>query len=863
MYPANITRAEAAARSAMVRTRAYHVSVDLSGRDAEGEPLEAPEATFLSTSTIEFSSGTGLTHLDLIAERLVGATLDGAPLDAASYDGERLPLLLDEGEHHLVVTAVCRFSNTGEGLHRFVDPADGRVYLYTQLEVADARRVYPCFEQPDLKASFTFSITAPAEWTVLSNSPAVEPEPAGEGLGRWDFAPTPPISTYITALIAGEYHTVTDSHPIRTGLLPMSVSCRQSMREFLDADRIFATTKHGFDVFERNFGEPYPFADYAQVFVPEFNAGAMENAGCVTLRDEYLFRSRVTAASYAGRDNTILHELAHMWFGDLVTMTWWDDLWLNESFAEWASHWAQDEIRRATGTGDDPWVTFCNQRKNWAYRADQLPSTHPVAADMVDLEAVELNFDGITYAKGASVLRQLVAFVGLEPFLAGIRAYFAKHRFGNTRLADLLAELEASSGRDLSRFTAEWLQTSGVNTLRASFEQADGAFTRFVVHQFATQQWPTLRQHRIGIGCYDRTDGRLRLTHRVEVDIDGPQTEIPDLVGVAVPDVVLLNDGDLSYAKIRLDHGLDTVVASIHEFDDALARALCWGAAWDMCRDAELPAADHVALVLRGVAVEDDLTAVAQVLGQAQVDLDRYVPDAARPSVNARLTAGLARLLKDAAPGSDHQLAFARALADAVSDEAGAAVLRAWLDGEEVPEGLKIDADLRWRLLTNLARLGAAGEAEIAAEQQRDNTATGAERAAGARAAQPLGLAKAAAWKRATSDPSVPNETHFQLCSQFWQRGQEQGLAPYADAYLDVARAISEQRDGWGGRSLAIRKHVLELLFPWPLADRAFLDRLAAWAAAEPLADSVQRVINERRDDAERALRCQEAAATS
>ncbi|HVK45736.1 MAG TPA: aminopeptidase N [Micropruina sp.] len=850
MYPANLTRDEARARATLLQTTGYLVTVDLTGSTT----------TFTSTSTISFTAtAAGATFVDLIADSIIAATLNDVALDTSAYNGERLQFEVGEGPQVLAVTAVCRFSNTGEGLHRFVDPVDDRTYCYTQLEVADARRVYACFEQPDLKASFTFSVIAPAHWTVLSNSPEVTPIVAGE-LGRWTFAPTPPISTYITALIAGDYHTVRTEYQGREEVIPLSLSCRVSMAPHLDADRLFETTVRGFEVFEQHFGAAFPFSDYAQVFVPEFNAGAMENAGCVTLRDEYLFRSRVTAAAYEGRDNTILHEQAHMWFGDLVTMTWWDDLWLNESFAEWASHFAQDEIRQAYG-GDDPWATFCNQRKTWAYRQDQLPSTHPIAADMVDLEAVELNFDGITYAKGASALRQLVAFVGLEPFLAGVRTYFSRHAWGNTQLSDLLEALQESSGRDLSFFIGQWLQTAGVNTLSTDCAIDDqGRFSRFTVVQTAPDLWPTLRRHRIGIGLYDETDDGIERVHRVEVDIDGAGTDVDALVGVPAPAVVLLNDGDLSYAKIRVDRGLDVVVRRMHEFRDPVARALLWGATWDMCRDAQLPAADYIELVVRGVGAETDLTAVSAVLGQAEAAVRYYVPPAQRGELSLRWTAGLVGLLKQAEPGSDHQLAIVRALATSVTTSAGADLLTAWLAGDEVPAGLSIDADLRWRLVTNLARLGGIDETGIADELARDNTATGTEKAAGARAARPDADAKAQAWRAAVEDPSIPNETHTQLCLYFWQLDQDEVLAPYLDRWFTVMEDIAGQRNGWGRRSLAIRRNVGELLFPRPFGDRTLVDRINQWMASTDLTDSVRRMVSERRDDVERALRCQEAA---
>jgi aminopeptidase N len=862
MYPANITRHEAAARSAVVSAHSARVTIDLSG--GFGGLDYDPSTVFGSTSTLKFSSSTKTdTWVNLIAERLVSATLDGRPLRPDAFRDHKLNFRVRTGEHTLVVTALCRFSRTGEGLHRFVDPVDDAVYCYSQFETADARRMYACFEQPDLKAAFDLTVIAPSEWTVLSNSPAVRPVPVSEGTSKWDFAPTPPISSYITALVAGPFHTVTENYEGRGGTVPLTLACRASLVPYLDADRLFATTRGGFDVFEEAFGQPYPFGDYLQVFVPEFNAGAMENAGCVTIRDEYLYRSRVTNASYETRDNTILHELAHMWFGDLVTMKWWDDLWLNESFAEWASHFCQAELRARTGVGDDPWATFCNARKNWAYRADQLPSTHPVAADMVDLEAVELNFDGITYAKGASVIRQLVAFVGQEAFLAGVRAYFAEHAWGNTTFDDLLAALTAASGRDLSNFASDWLRTAGVNTLRAEFEtDADGAFTRFAIRQTATEQWPTLRHHRLAIGCYNAVDGHLTRTDRVEIDIAGEFTEVPELVGRQRPALLLPNDDDLTYAKIRLDPGsLQTLVMGIGTLDSELARALCWGATWDMCRDAEFSPSDLVELVLAGIDTETDSTAVQSLLNQCRLTIDYFAPPAERTALNERFVAGIARLLKGAEPGSDHQLSYARALASAATTQAETEVVKAWLAGEESPQGLAIDTDLRWHLLTQLARAGAVDDAEIDAELVRDNTARGAERAAGARAALPDAEHKAEAWRLATV-ADTPNETQFQICTNFWQVGQDDVLLGYLPEYAGLAAKISSGSDGWSERSSAIRQNALGLLFPKTVLTRPRLAEFDAWLATAGLSDPVARQVGEHRDDAERALRCQEAALT-
>lgn len=858
MYPANITRDEARARSALIRTHSYEILVDLSGRNKD------PQTTFVSTSTIRFSSKSGTTHVDFIAEDLLSAVLDGMDLDCDEFTKERLPLHLVDGEHVLTIIGRCRYSRTGEGLHQFFDPVDGLPYCYTHFESADARRVFACFEQPDLKATFTMSVIAPARWTVLSNSAAVDPVPVNENLSRWDFAATPRISTYVTAFVAGYYHTVHDVYRRGTLRLPLSVSCRPSLVPYLDAERIFSVTKNGFDAYGSHFGEPYPFADYAQVFVPEFNFGAMENAGCVIFRDEYLFRSRVTQANRQARDNTILHEMAHMWFGDLVTMRWWDDLWLNESFAEWASHWCQEQIGTVTGENHDPWVTFNSQRKTWAYRQDQLPSTHPIAADMVDLEAVDLLFDGITYAKGASALRQLVAFVGEGSFLVGVRNYFAKHAWGNTELPDLLVELEEASGRDLHHFVRDWLEQAGVNTLRVDATvNDDGDYETFTVVQSADPRWPTLRQHRIAIGRYDLVNGVLTRSGQVECDIAGARTPIPALVGRRRPALLLLNDQDLTYAKIRLDaFSLATLTAHLELLVDPLARSLCWGAAWDMCRDAELAVSGYLTLVERGIAVESDLTAVNVLANQSQTAIWYYTDRNQRATVLASHHLAAERLLAAARPGSDHQLVFARMVIDSAA-EADAPRLREWLAGIGIPAGLVIDTDVRWRLTTKLAQLGVFAEVDIERELVRDNTIAGQEWAAGATAGLPTAAAKANSWRRATEPDGTPNETHRKICSSFWQFDQDDVLSPYLTCYLELLDDIATGRKGWDRQSSTIRRHAVSLLFPSPLADATFIARLDEWLAQRTLPDTINRLVLESRDAALRALRCQGYNATS
>jgi membrane alanyl aminopeptidase len=855
MATANITREEATLRSGVVKAGAYRVTVDVTGNG-----VADPERTFTSHTELDFVSQGGSTHLDVIADEIRSATLDGSPLPTDEFDGYRLPLKdLTEGSHTIVIDTVCRFSRTGEGLHRFVD-TDGKIYLYSQFETADARRMYATFEQPDQKATFQLTVLAPAHWNVFTNSRSVAGELIGEGIARFEHAPTPVISTYITALVAGEYHVVRGQITSAAGLLPASVACRASMAEFLDADRILETTQRGFDVFESTFGVPYAFDSYDQIFVPEFNFGAMENAGCVTFRDQYLFRSRVTAREMEARDNTILHELAHMWFGDLVTMRWWDDLWLNESFAEWASHFAADKIAEKHGTGANPWASFSNERKAWAYLQDQLSTTHPIAADMSDLEKVEQNFDGITYAKGASVLKLLVSFVGIEAFAKGVGSYFRKHAHGNTTLTDLLSELETASGRDLSWFTGQWLESAGVNTLRAEFEVDEtGTFTRFAIVQTAPEAWPTLRTHRLGIGIYANTDNGLERVDYVETDISGERTDVPDLVGRPRRDVVLLNDGDLTFAKVRLDEmSRNTLVNGIDRLADPLARAVTWSLFWDSVRDAEIAPQELVSLALQGIGSEKDMAAITTVLAQAAACSGRFMAPELREAANMKLVTGLAGLLKDAEPGSDAQLIIAKTLIGVARSESACELIRGWLQNEEVPTDLAVDTDVRWLIVATLARRGVFGEEEIATELERDNTNTGAERAAGARAGLPTVEAKAEAWRLATADPDIPNETHRSIAMGFISYGQEDVLAPYVDAYAKLAEAISKREDGWDTRGYAAIGAALRWLFPETLATADVVERFRRYLAEGEPTDQVRRLLSERLDEAERNLRVQE-----
>ena len=829
----NLTRAEAQERASLIDSHAFDVRLDLT-TGAE---------TFATTTTATFGCRApgSSTWIDLIAPSVTSVVLNGASLDIAEcFEGARIALPNLLAENTLVVEAMGAYMNTGEGLHRFVDPVDDEVYLYTQFESADARRMYACFEQPDLKASFALTVTAPDHWKVVSNSPTPVPEPVAEGVARWVFAPTPRMSTYITALVAGPYHEVRDEYVGPHGTYPMGVFCRESLAQYLDADDIFELTKQGFAFFEEQFKTPYAFGKYDQLFVPEFNAGAMENAGCVTFLEDMVFRSRVTDAAYEQRANTILHELAHMWFGDLVTMSWWDDLWLNESFAEWASHFANVNATRYT----DAWTTFSNQRKAWAYRQDQLPSTHPIAADMVDLDSVRVNFDGITYAKGASALRQLVAWVGEPEFLAG-----------NTELSDLLSELEVTSGRDLSNWTQEWLRTSGVNLMRPALT-VDGAgnYESFAILQEPPTSpagiEPILRSHRMAIGLYDLNDGVLTRRERIELDVVGARTEVPQLIGTRQPDLVLLNDDDLTFTKIRLDErSWATAVDHLGQIDDSLARALVWGAAWDMTRDAEVSTGDYLSLVLSGVGVESDIGVVQVILRQLKTAIDVYAAPANRAAYLERLASGMLALATAAEPASDRQLAFTRAFLGSAVTKDHLAILKGLLDGSVTWDGLAIDTDLRWSLLQRLVSQGEADESLIEAELASDDTATGRRQAAVARAARPTAVAKELAWADIIDRHDLPNALMNATIGGFVQPDQVDLLRPYRTAYFEVLHRV------WRDRTMEMAQDITMSLYPAYLVDEETLSQTDAFLAAPDLASPLRRLLGEGRDGVVRAMR--------
>ncbi len=854
----NLTRAEAQQRAATISTQSYEIALDLT-RGAEH---------FGAETTVRFTGTPGATtFIDVIAATVHSVTLNGQSLDPAEvFADSRISLPGLEAENVLTIVSDQIYMNTGEGLHRFVDPADGEVYLYSQFEVPDSRRMFPVFEQPDLKATFQFTITAPARWHVVSNQTTPEPVAGGEvenalGTGTteqvatWTFSPTPIMSSYITALITGPYRVVRSELTNAAGrTIPLGVFCRESLGEYLDADYIFEKTRQGFEFFEREFGYPYPFEKYDQLFVPEYNMGAMENIGAVTFTESYVFRSQVTDAMRERRVITILHELAHMWFGDLVTMRWWNDLWLNESFAEYMSTLGVAEATEWS----DCWTTFVASEKSWAYRQDQLPSTHPIVAEIRDLEDVMVNFDGITYAKGASVLKQLVAWVGRKPFMQGVHEYFVKHEYGNTELTDLLTELETQSGRDLSDWSQKWLETAGVNTLRPVCEvDADGTYTSFSIAQTAIAEYPTLRPHRIAVGLYELQAGALVRTQRIELDVDGALTEVPELVGLTQPDLLLLNDDDLSYAKIRLDdRSLDTAAAHLGSFESSLARSLVWGTLWDQTRDAELPASRFVDIVLAHISTETNSTVLRTLIQQLILSASSYVVPERRAETIERVADGFLRLALDAQAGSDLQFQFVKAFAQLASTADQLDSVLQILEERSALQGLDIDTDLGWELLISLAAGGRATAEEIDAALADDRTASGQQSAAHARAALPTAADKQRAWDSVFDQAGLPNAIVRASGLGFLRAHDPELLTPFVTPFFDSLLNI------WDSRSHAIVEEIVDGFYPSPLANEALRAATATWLDAHPsAAPALRRMIIEHLAGVDRALAAQAADA--
>ncbi|MEU8527617.1 aminopeptidase N [Streptomyces sp. NPDC048629] len=828
-----LTRDEAQTRAQLLDVHHYAVELDLTTGDD----------TFDSTTLIRFSARTpGDTFVELKPVTLRSATLDGTPLDPEALTENRLPLTgLTEGEHELRIDASMRYSRTGEGMHRFTDPTDGETYVYTQLFMEDVQRVFAAFDQPDLKAVFELTVTAPDGWTVLANSITEQQDD-----GRWKAAPTPLLSTYFVAVAAGPWHSVRTEH----AGLPFGIHCRRSLAPYLDADadEIFDVTKACYDRYHEKFEEPYPFDSYDQAFVPEFNAGAMENPGLVTFRDEFVYRSAVTVTERQTRAMVIAHEMAHMWFGDLVTLRWWDDIWLNESFAEYMGFQTVNEA--CSDRFPDTWVDFGVTRKAWGYDADQRPSTHPVAPDpeaVPDTASALLNFDGISYAKGASALRQLVAWMGEKDFLAGINTHFKRHKFGNATLADFIDSLASATDRDVHGWAEQWLRTTGVDRLRPVVGDGDEKkYWHLTVDQDGD------RPHRIAVGAYDRDGSRLVLREQFEIDV--PQGDSVAVRAGRRPDLVVLNEGDLTYAKVRFDEtSEEAALRGLSRIPDGLTRAVVWNTLRDMVRDGELEPAAYLETALAHLPEETELAVVQGVLGFARTQVaDRCTAPEDRPAALATITEIARDLLRRTEDGDSPGLRLT-AVRTFIDSATTPDKIASWLDEGTVHGGPELDPELRWRILARLAVLGATDEAAIEAELARDPSASGQEGAARCRAALPTAEAKAAAWSAMFETDDLSNYLFTATAQGFWQPEQSTLVQDYVPRFYADAPAMAARR------SPAMAEAAGRYAFPAYAIDAHSLATGQEHLTDPDLTPALHRKLVDQLDDLARALRVREA----
>ena len=769
-----------------------------------------------------------------------GSVLSGLLNDHALPDLEdgRLRLGRLKVQNTLTIQGTGSYSHDGSGINRFQDPLDRRIYLHSQFGEHSTYRGFPCFDQPDLKATFAFTVKAPESWKVVSNTPGTR-----DANGVWTFPKSSVMSTYITAVVAGEYHSVVQDH---RGI-PLGLYCRRSLAEYLDADEIFEITRQGLDFFERRFGHRYPFGKYDQLYVPEFSSGAMENVACVTHNERMIFRSKVTEADRMQRAEIILHEMAHMWFGDLVSPKWWDDLWLNESFAEYMGYLGVAEATRF----DSAWTEFAVATKAAARAQDQLPTTHPIVADVPDVESVTLNLDAITYNKGASALQQLVAWVGAEAFFKGIEAYFTAHAFGNTELADFLDALEKSSGRDLEAWARAWLQTTGVNTFEATLDVEDGVIRSATLKQSASPGHPTLRPHRLRVGLFDLEGGRLKRRRTVELDVEGEATPIPQLAGERAPDLLLPNDQDLTYCKVRLDrHSLETLQRHLLDLDDPLARALAWSAVWDMARDAELRAREYVVMSLDNIDVETDASTLEPLLGRTELAAETYCDPRHRAAARALVARASRTLVDRAAPGGDVQLLWAMAFIRAARSPKDVAWVRGLLDGTTRPDGLVIDFQVRWAAVNALATIGVAGEDLIARELDRDRTDHGERQAAAARAARPDAAAKEWAWNAVVRGGTPSFAVKRAISDGFHRADQQDLLSAYVTGFFESLLPV------WNAYNAEEAISIARMMYPRAVLTQQVVDATDA-ALAQELPAPLRRTLLESQDGIKRALRAQ------
>jgi aminopeptidase N len=811
----SLTQDEARKRAALVEVRRYDLELDLTGL-LEGNALRA-------TSTISFAADTvgAETFVDCLGD-VEEATLNGRPLPSGPTPEGRIELRDLQSDNVLIVKSVQRRTEAGQGVHRAVDPSDNEVYVWTSFEPDDARVVFACFDQPDLKATFGITVHVPERWFVTSNTGDADMS-TDDGVSTWRYADTPPLSTYVPVVNAGPFVELRSS---REGF-DLGLYVRRSLAPMLerDAEELFDLTAKGLTFFGEQFAMPFPQPRYDQVFVPEMG-GAMENYGCVTWSDLFIFRDPPSYADRERRALILLHEMAHMWFGDMVTMRWWDDLWLNESFADWACCFAALGCTEFT----DAWASMLATEKQDAYAADAGPTTHPIRQDLPDVATAEASFDDITYPKGAAALKQLVAYVGQDAFLVGLRSYFRKHAWGNTTLGDLAAELTEASGRDLTAWVEGWLETSGTD--RLTLELEDGDLTLVATPPQGRGPLP----HRLQIGAYSDRGDQLALVESLSVEVTGERTRIDPRPEA---DLWLVNDDDLTFAVVRPDPAsLALLLSRGGHLPTAVGRTLAVTTAWSMLYDGELSAQHFVDCGVHVLRHENNDSVVEPLLGRLALAADRWGPVAARTG----LLSEVADLCVSLADDPNRRVAALRGLARTATTP----------DQLDVLAAHATEADLRWRRLARLAELDLLDESDVEGLLAEDPNPDAWMSALQARTARPNPEAKAEAWQAVVEERKVPPGVIGRIGQSFWRPGQEELVTPYAEKFLASLPRFGDAGMIWAG-SLTFA------FYPSVGGEDGFVDRLDEAAGGDgvsPVVRETVRDINERRRrrDAARAM---------
>ncbi len=784
---AYLSETEAMRRSARVSDVAYTLNFKLSN-----------EEVFQGSTTID------LNLLDNSADLTVD--LNSATINSLKINGKIVTpdynqwfITIDKddlkkGNNRFEIDYSRQHSTNGEGLHRFKDPVDGKVYLYSHFEPAAAQQMFPSFDQPDIKATYKLNVTAPKDWYVISAQPETSITESDQNK-RWDFPVTPKLSTYNFSMHAGPYKMWQDT----TGKYPARLFARQSVAEQIHPDMWFKFTRQGFEFFEQYFDIPYPFKKYDQVLVPDFLYGAMENAGAVTFDERsFLSRGSVSKGQQESLAQTILHEMAHQWFGNLVTMKWWNGLWLNESFAAYMHYLSTAEATEF----DNAWRTFYIGRKQSAYSQDQMITTHPIEVPVPTTGNAFDNIDAITYAKGASVLRQLSFYLGQDVFRQGIRNYLKKYAYQNATLDDFVNSLAQAAGRDLSEFKQQWLYHAGVNSIEADYQCDNGKISSFNIKQSAPSNHPILRQQHVNIALFNLTDGKLAFNKASPITYSGETTEVSALIGEQCPDMVYPNYQDWGFVKVNLDEkSFATIKSSINTVDDTLLRAMLWQSLSDSVSDGKLPMNDFIDVLMTHALNERDYTIMRQLSGKIRgtwyyLNLFGDEFKDYRHEKSKQFEAIAWQALEEFKDNSGFQRIWFGILRSVATNKASLDKFAAMLKGDFNIPNLTINQDYRWSLVQMLSRYDYPGAAElIEQELQRDNSDSGQKQAIAAKAASPDPKVKAYWVAEFASDtPEYPFPLQRYAMGALFPSNQGDLAEQYADQLIESLADIDKRK---------------------------------------------------------------------